>query len=104
MQHMATSEIHLSAGREEPASWGTHSFVQPFAIGAMAIYSVFSVAIMIAAPEIARFALIWVLWAAVTVAAAITYEVGRHVRSTSVRAQRATSQESSLRMRRWTVG
>ncbi len=104
MQDIATSEAALSIEHETPTSMGNRNFVQQASIAAAALYSVFSVALLVAAPEIASFLWIWLLWFAVMITAVITHEAGRYLSRSRMRVEHPVTAEPSLRMRRWTVG
>ncbi len=83
---------------------GLGELVQHASLAAAALYSVFSVALLVAAPEIAFFFWIWILWFAVMITAVITYEAGRYLSRSRMRVERPVTAEPSLRMGRWTVG
>jgi hypothetical protein len=104
MQDIATSETAPSIERQNPESMRNRNFVQQASIAAAALYSVFSVVLLVAAPEIAFFLWIWFLWFAVMITAVITYEAGRYLSRSRMRVEHPVTADPSLRMGRWTVG
>ncbi|RLE12622.1 MAG: hypothetical protein DRJ28_08770, partial [Actinobacteria bacterium] len=104
MQHIATTEFDFSAGLEEPTARGNGNFVQRFSIAAAVLYSVFTVGLLVASPEIAFYLWIWLLWFAVMITAVITYEVGRIVSRSTISAGHPCTAAPPPRPGRWPVG
>lgn len=80
MQYTPTSQIPSFADSVVVRSIDAGTVTQRFALAAVAVYSVFIVWMLIVEPDVARFALIWVLWAGVIIAAVGTYAAGGFVR------------------------
>jgi len=104
MEHTTTVEIQLGDEPDEVVTQRAGDFVRHFALGTAAIYALFSVAIMLAEPELVLVPAVWVLWAVVTAAAALTYELGRYVHRRPRTARQPGSRDPSLQTHRWTVG
>jgi len=76
MQYMQTTQTHSLTEPQEANSIVAGSFTQRFAVAVATIFSVFVASIILVDPQVARFALIWVLWAVVIVVAVGTHVVG----------------------------
>lgn len=101
---MTTTEIQSSDELDGAVLRRTGEFVQRCALGAAAIYALFSVAIMLAEPGIILSPVVWVLWAVVTAVAALTYEAGNRLSRRPPKALQPISRDTSLQTHRWTVG
>ncbi|MFV1999901.1 MAG: hypothetical protein ACC654_05990 [Acidimicrobiia bacterium] len=99
MRNTTDSQVDSPAGSQEPASRSAGLFARRFAVSVAAIFSVFVTTLMLLNSDVARFALIWALWAAVIVVAGGTYWVGRFVGRRSSGAHWPPSQQTSPQTR-----
>lgn len=78
MKQISALEIHTRNNPDHPTSAPSRKFSRVSAVMTITIYSLFSMAVMAAVPELAHTSAMWQMWAAVTLTAAVTYRVGQH--------------------------
>lgn len=81
MKKMSAIELRTTTDGKEVLSRTRGDFVVLFALSAIVFHSVFSIAVFIAAPDLLRSPVVWVLWAFVVVVSAAGIVVGRYVAS-----------------------
>jgi hypothetical protein len=101
MEQMAPTTIRSGHRNGSASPTESGSFTPRFAIGAVAGYTLFTIAILIATPQAALSTAIWALWVAVVITGIVTFEVGRFRHRRSARAHQPMSAVPSRRMRRW---
>jgi len=79
MKRMSAIEVRTAANSDAVVSSTRGDFVVLFALAAMVLQSVLSIAILIAAPDLVRSPVIWGLWTLAVVVTAVSIVVSRQV-------------------------